>query len=213
MNTKEMIEKISEKDFEVDEFVHLALTYQQARDEIVNQMVSHAHIMVYYHCYYVISKASQEEPHLFYEYWDQIAGLLKHKNSYHRDFAIVIIGNLTEVDHENRFSEIEGDYFACLNDEKFMTGNCCLQNLVKIYRHKEELRQKIFDLLLDIDQQCDYTQKQKGLLKFDVLEIFDEIYAGVQEKELINEFIRREVNCISPKTRKKAKELTKKYSL
>jgi hypothetical protein len=212
MNTREMIEKISEKDFDVDAFVQLALRDDDAREEIVRQMVTNPHIMVYYHCYYVVSKASQKQPGLFYEYWDAIAELINHRNSYHRDFAITIIGNLTQVDQENRFADIEDDYFALVNDEKFMTGNCCVQNIVKIYRHKDELREKIIALLLDIDNRCDYTPKQKALLKCDVLEIFDEI-RQVREKDEIDEFIRAQVNSISPKTRKKAKELVKKYSL
>jgi hypothetical protein len=49
--------------------------------------------MVYYHCYYVVEKASQKRPELFYPYWDDIAALLVHKNSYHRDFALDILGN------------------------------------------------------------------------------------------------------------------------
>jgi len=67
--------------------------------------------------------------------------------------------------------------------------------------------------LLDIDRRCNYTEKQKGVLKADVLEIFDEIYEEVPEQNRIKEFIRTEANCISPKTRKKAKELILKYNL
>jgi len=88
--------------------------------------------------------------------------LLEHGNSYHRDFALTILGNQTVLDQENRFSEFEADYFARFNGEKFMTGNCCLVNLMKIYTSKEELRGKIITLLLDNDNQCDYTEKQMG---------------------------------------------------
>ena len=105
MNTEDMIERIAEKDFDVDEFVHLAIWDGKAREEIVFQMITNPDIMVYYHCYYVISKASRKKPDLFDQYWGQIAGLLSHKNSYHRNFCLDIIGNLTMVDHEGRFSD------------------------------------------------------------------------------------------------------------
>ena len=213
MNTIQMIERIAEVDFNVDEFVELAIRDANAREEIVKQMITNPKIMVYYHCYYVVSKASQKQPELFYEYWDDIARLIHHENSYHRDFAITVLGNLTKVDRENRFAEIEDDYFELIKDEKFMTGNCWVQNSIKIYTHKDELRGKIIALLLDIDNRCDYTEKQIGVMKCDVLEIFDEIYDEVQAKDKIDEFIRTEVNCISPKTRKKAKELVRKYNL
>lgn len=213
MNTSEMIEQIAEKDFDINAFAQLAIENEPARNEIVRQMLTNAAIMVYYHCYYVVEKASRERPELFYAYWGEMAGLLHHENSYHRDFALEIIGNLTRVDQENRFAEIKDEYFSIVNDEKFMTGNCCVKNLLKIYRHKPEQREQIIDILLDIDNRCDYTEKQKGLLKVDVLEILDEIYGEAPERNRINEFIKTEANCISPKTRKKAKELIKKYNL
>lgn len=213
MNTKEMIEKIAEKDFDVNEFVQLAIDDENVRTEIVHQMLTNPEIMVYYHCYYVVEKASRKRPEVFYPYWAEIAKLLHHKNSYHRDFAIEIVGNLTKVDQENRFAGIEEDYFGILNDEKFMTGNCCVRNLLKIFRHRVGQRERIIETLLDIDNRCNYTEKQKGILKADVLEIFDEVYQEVPKHDEINEFIKAEVNCISPKTRKKAKELIKKYSL
>jgi len=213
MNPTELIEKIAEKDFEVDEFVQLAIEDQNTRNEIVRQMLTNPAIMVYYHCYEVVDKASQKRPEMFYPYWDEIAELLHHKNSYHRDFALEIIGNLTRVDQENRFAAIEEDYFSIIHDEKFMTGNYCVRNLLKIYRHKADQRDRIIATLLDIDNRCDYTQKQKAILKADVLVIFDEVYNEAPEREEIAAFIKAEVHSISPKTRKKAKELMNKHNL
>ena len=209
----EMLERIAEKDFDVDEFVQLAIRDENARDEIVHQMLTNSAIMVYYHCFYVVEKASQKRPEMFYPYWDEIAALLHHENSYHRDFAVEIIGNLTRVDQENRFAQVEADYYNIINDEKFMTGNCCVKNLLKIYQHKPEQRRRIVETLLDIDSRCDYTEKQKGVLRADILEIFDKVYEEVSEQDKINAFIKTQVNSISPKTRKKAKELIKKYHL
>jgi hypothetical protein len=68
-------------------------------------------------------------------------------------------------------------------------------------------------MLLDIDNHCDYTEKQQAVLKADVLEIFDEVYEEVKELDEISDFIRAELHSISPKTRKKAQELAKKYGL
>jgi len=213
MNNSELIEQIAEKDFDVDTFVQLAIKNEHVRNEVVHQMLTNSAIMIYYHCYYIVDKASQERPKLFISFWGEIAKLLQHKNSYHRDFALDIIGNLTIVDLENRFLEIRDEYFSIINDEKFMTGIHCVKNLLKIYQNKPDQRESILNLLLDIDRQCEYTEKQIGVLKADVLEIFDEIYEDIPERNRINEFLRTEANCISPKTRKKAKELIKKYYL
>lgn len=176
-------------------------------------MLTDSSIMVYYHCYYVVEKASQKRPEMFYSYWDEIAALLHHENSYHRDFAVEVIGNLTRIDQENRFAQVEADYYNIINDEKFMTGNCCVKNLLKIYHHKPEQRRRIIETLIDIDNHCDYPEKQKAVLKADILEIFDSIHEEVSEQDKINQFIKAQANSISPKTRKKAKELIKKYRL
>jgi hypothetical protein len=213
MNTAEMIEKIAVKGFDLDEFVEFAINDECARNAIVHHMVTNAAIMTYYHCYYVVEKASQTHPELFYPYWDDIAALLHHENSYYRDFAVEIIGNLTKVDHKNRFADIADEYFGVVNDEKFMTGHCCVKNLLKIYRYRPEYRERIIETLLDIDNRCDYTEKQKGVLKADVLAIFDAVYDDAIAKGEIIEFIRAAVDSISPKTRKKAKELITKYRL
>ena len=213
MKPQELIQKISEKNFDMDAFVQLTFDDGNARNEIVQNMLTNPSIMVYYHCFYVIDAASQKRPDLFYPYWNEIVQLLHHKNSYHRDFALEIIGNLTKIDQENRFSDIEEEYFGLINDEKFMTGNRCVRNFLKIFKYKADQRARIVETLLNIDQRCNYTEKQKGVLKSDVLEILDEIYTEVSEQDKINALIRAEVNCISPKTRKKAKELIKKYKM
>jgi hypothetical protein len=213
MNKTEMLEKIAEKDFIVDDFVRLARDQRNIRDEIVNQMLTNPDIMVYYHCYYVVSKGSEKNPEIYYSYWNEIAGLLNHKNSYHRDIGLEIIANLTAADKKNQFSDIENDYFACINDVKFSTGQCCVKNCKKIYRYKTEQRGKIISLLLDIDNLCDYPEKQLGLLKFEIIELFDEIYDSAIEKDRINQFVRVQLRSPSPKTRKKAREFISKFNL
>jgi hypothetical protein len=213
MNTTELIHEISVKDIDVNRFVQLVIREERTRDEIIKHMMTNPDIMVYYHCYYVVSKASQERPELFYKDWNAIASLLKHKNSYHRDIALTIIANLTQVDRENFFSKIFHEYFEHINDKKFMTGKCCVQNSIKILRNKPELEDQIIAILVDVDHQCAYPEKQKELLKYDVLEILDEKYEEVRDKKGIDEFIKAGVSSISPKTRHKAKELAGKYGL
>ena len=109
-------------------------------------MLTNSAIMVYYHCFYIVEKASQERPKLLYSFWGEIAKLLQHENSYHRDFALDIIGNLTIVDLENRFLEIRDEYFSIINDEKFMTGIYCVKNLLKIYQNKPDQRERIIEI-------------------------------------------------------------------
>ncbi len=213
MNTTTLIQQIANPNVDVDFFVQLAIMDRNTRDEIIQEMLANPDIMVYYHCYYVVSKGSQERPDLFYLYWGEMASLLKHPNSYHRDIALTVLANLTQVDVEDRFSSVYQDYFEHLHDVKFMTAKCCLQNSKKILKNKPELRNQILALLLDLDHQCPYPEKQKELMKFDVLEILEEIRAEISDPEGIDSFIRKSTTSISPKTKKKAKELAGKFGL
>ncbi len=210
-STDDLISKISEKDFDLDKFVEITLNDNKVRDFIVDQMLNNNNIMVYYHSYYIISYASEISPELFYKYWDDFATLLNHKNSYHRDFGLTLIANLTEVDKENRFLSIFDNYFKHLDDAKFMTARHCVQNTAKILANKEELRDNIINILLDVDKLCDFPQKQKSLLKSDVIEVFDGIYKEIKDKDKIIEFVNAQLNSISPKTKKKAKEFILKH--
>jgi hypothetical protein len=213
MNKSEMITRISRPDFAIELFVVLAMNDDLSRDEIIKQMITNPDIMVYYHCYYVVVKASGERPELFYKYWDEIATLLKHENSYHRNFALEILANLTKVDRENRFDKVFPDFFKHFNDIKFMTGQCCTRSCLKVLENKKELRDQMIPVLLEVDHRSSYTMKQKDLLKCDILEILDHFYEEISGKMGVNEFIKSAVHSKSPKTQKKARVLVTKYHL
>jgi hypothetical protein len=209
----DLIREISDKDIDVSKFARMVMDDPEMRNEIVHLMLNHQKIMVYYHSYYVISQASESQPQLFYKYWDDFSLLLDHPNSYHRDFGLVLLANLTSVDRENRFLLLFEKYFDHVNDEKFMTAQCCIQNSEKILLNKWELREDIFPILLDTDSRCDFPEKQKELLKSYVIEVFDKFYPKMDNKEEINRFITAQLNSISPKTKKKAKEFVIKYNI
>jgi hypothetical protein len=213
MKVTELTREISVKEIDIDHYTKLAIEDDNIRDEIIRQMITNPDIMVYYHCYYVADKASFERPELFYPYWPEIAPLLQHANSYHRDFALTILANLTKVDQDNLFSKLFDGYFEHLNDTKFMTSLCCVRNSLKIIRNKPELRETILALLLDVNQRCTFPEKQVALMKFDILVIVDSVYAETRDKESLQAFIKAGIHSISPKTRRKAKDLVKKYNL
>lgn len=213
MNTLDIARNISVKDFDLTESVQAVILTERIRDEIVKLMISHADIMVYYHCFKVVSQASQEHPELFYRYWHDIAPLLSHKNSYHRDFALGILANLTAADNGHLFSELYRDYFAHIHDQKFMTARCCIQNAAKVIENTPALREEITTLLIGLDNRCRYTAKQQALLKYDVLVVLEGVFGDVSQQEHIIGFVNAEVDSISPKTRNKARDLVRKYHL
>lgn len=213
MSRDNLIKDISDKNVDIEKFVKSIIIDDILREEVINLMLTNKDIMVYYHCYYIVSKASEIKPELFYEHWDDFSSLLNHQNSYHRNIGLTIIANLVRVDNKNLFEEIFDDYFSHLHDEKFMTTQCCLKETLKIVKVKNNLQDKIVSLLLDIDAICNYPEKQKELLKHDILAILDLLYEYNIDKKSIGDFIKMAGESISPKTRKKVVKIMDKYKI
>jgi len=210
MKSDEMIENISKQDFDVSFFSKAALEDQSMCDELVYQMLTHPHIMVYYHCFYAIEKACKKDPRGFYEYWDRFSGLLEHPNSYHRNFGLVLISLLAGVDVVHKLDVLLPKYLNHMSDEKYLTSLYCVQGCTRIIQVRPDLFSQILDRLLAQDADSPYSNSQAALLKAEILNFLDQFYTFQHPDEKIIHWITSASTCSSPKTRKKAKELLKK---
>ena len=213
MNGNELARGVSEKGADIGEFARMAISDERIRDEIVRLMVTDRRIMVYYHCYEIAAAASRQRPELFYRYWDDIAPLLHHANSYHRDIALTLLANLAAADADGRLAEIFASYAAHIDDEKFMTALCCVRNLGRIAACLPTRRDEITRLLLDVDRRCHFPEKQKELLKCDVIEALDGFYESLPDTTPIDDFVRCAGKSISPKTKARAKRFEAEHGL
>jgi len=211
MDTNEIILDIADKSFDKFKYVEKIQYDEELRDFIIDQMISNKNIMVYYHCYDIVSEASISKPELFYKYWDICRNLLHHKNSYHRDIGLTMIANLSKSDENNLIIETIDEYLEHAHDDKFMTSRCCIKNSSKILLNKLELMEKIIIYFKNLVDNCNYPIKQKELLISDIIEAFDAIYDKYENKEEIMNFVRYKTNSVSPKTRKAAKEFILKH--
>jgi hypothetical protein len=210
MDINQLINEISTVDVDVKKFVSMVIEDMPTREDVVRLVLTHPHIMIYYHCYYILDQASFERPDLFYNYWDDFAQLLDHKNSYHRDIGMTLLANLTQVDDQSRFEAIFDRFFAHLHDAKFLTAVNCVQNSQKVMRYKPDLMDRILPLLLNTDNLTDYPLKQKELMKSFILPIIDEHFDRLNKTKGVLEFIRSCTTSTSPKTKKMASAMLKK---
>lgn len=204
-----LLDEIKKKDVDIEIIAKKIIKDTGCRNEVVKQLMTNKDIMVYYHSYYILSRASEINPQLFYMYWDDFVTLLDNNNSYKRDIGMTMIANLIIVDIDKKFDNIFDEYINCINDEKFMIAQCCVKNLKRIIQQREDLIGEVVQILLRIDDITSYPQKQKELLKYDVLDIFDIVYEKVEDRNNIQLFIENCLESISPKTRKMAKKLVK----
>jgi hypothetical protein len=201
------LSEIAKRDFDLPLFVVEVLHDKAVRDEVVKQMVYNPDIMVYYHCFYILETASLKQPSLFYPYWPEFSALLNHSNSYHRDFALILLATLAAVDAENHFMEIEKKYISLINDKKFMTALCCLHNLARIVRARPDLLPSVVMQLLRHEKTSPYTPKQEALFNAGILSLVRQGYLAKTIPPAVVAFIESQLASLSPKTRKQAKDL------
>ena len=193
MSENEYVELVSKQKSDIKLLV-ASLTKEVLIDEafrqiVINQLLSHSHIMVYYHSYLIIEKASKEEPLLFYFLWDKFASLLDHKNSYHRNYGMQLITNLSKVDDQNKFELIIGKFYKQLDDEKFLTRRYCIINSREIIKNKPFLSDLIISKLLNFIRTTDNSEKQQNLIISDFVNVVSDIVPLIKKKEDLLDFL------------------------
>lgn len=66
------------------------------------------------------------------------------------------------------------------------------------------------NLYLELEKYITFNEKRIETIKYDILCFFESIYSTSSYKTEINDYINGCINSTSPKTRKKAKELSNK---
>jgi hypothetical protein len=160
-----------------------------------------------YGSFEVLLDLSEKNPASLYPHWDFLAEMLGSKNAYRKLIAVRLLSRLTRADSENRFEKIFDKYYNLLNDSVIVAGHITADS-GRIARAKPELQARITDRLLNIDKTA---QKHKDLIKAGAIDSFGEYFEDSQDKESIMEFVRRQLDGESPKTREKAKEFLKKW--
>jgi len=164
-----------------------------------------------YNSHKVLCLISQEHPRILYPQWDYFAQFLKSDNTYHKLSAIHILANLIKADTKGKFEKMFDWFYGLLDDKSFITAAYLAGASGKIARAKPKLQAKITNRLLNIDK-THHQQERKDLVKASVIEAFEEYFEQTRNKKRILEFVEKQLNCESPKTRKTAKEFFKRLN-
>ncbi len=155
---------------------------------------------------------TETHPEVLFPHWEYFAGLLVSKNTYLKYEAIYLIANLAVADTGRKFERIFETFYELLDDTSVIPASHAALNSGKIGRAKPELRTRITDRLLRIED-THHEPERRELIKSYVIAAFDEYFelAEEEDKELILEFVRGQVDSSSPKTRTKAKAFLKQW--
>jgi hypothetical protein len=161
-----------------------------------------------YNSHKVLLEICEEQPKVIYGHWDYLVKFLDSDNTYHKLSAVILLASLTKADRNNKFERIFNKFYGLLNDKSFITAAYVSQASGKIVLSKPKLETKITNRLLSIDK-THHQQERKDLAKASIIETFEEYYPQAKQKKKIIEFVEKQLNCASPKTRKAAKNFLK----
>ena len=204
-----MSSELPEKESDVESKAHKALTDKEALTELLAGILSKKD-EIRSPSFKALLCISEEHPELLYPHWDYFAALLESKNTFLKYQAIYLIASLTKADTANKFERLFDTYYGLLGDKSIIPASHAALNSGKIARAKPELQTRITDRLLRIDE-THHEPDRKDLIKSYVIEALDEYFEVAEDKEMILEFVRKQLESGSPKTRKKAKEFLKKW--
>lgn len=116
---------------------------------------------------FLLLQAHSKDASTVYQYWDKLAEKLDSDNSYQRSLGVMLLAENVRWDKEAKFSKVIGKYFACCQDEKFITARQTIQALAEVARATNKYNKAIADGLAGLDF-SKYKENQQSLLKRDV---------------------------------------------
>jgi len=203
-----VLSDLDKKDVNVESVAKEALEDKEVLSELFEGILSKKDT-IRYNSFKVLLLISEKHPEVLYPKWDFFADLIESDNTYRKFIAVRIIANLTRVDAKDKFNKIFDKYYSLFNDSVIVAGHLAASS-GKIAKAKPELQTKITNKLLNIDKT---NQKHKDLVKASAIEAFDEYFEEAKNKKEILGFIKDQLNCKSPKTRKEAKKFLKKWGI
>jgi hypothetical protein len=158
-----------------------------------------------------IQTLGEEIPEKIYPKFDYFVELINSDNAFHRSIGLNVIADLTKVDTEMKFEKIFEKYFDLLDDKSVMVARQLTMVSGKIMEHKQNLREKIVNKLLNIDK-THHDPNRSALIWGDIVEAFSMNFEELKDKKKILEFVKKQLKSASPTTVKKAKAFLEKWN-
>jgi len=182
-------------------------------EKLISELLANLKIKeetVRYNSSRILNLLSFEHPEVLYPKWDSFVELIKSDHTYWILSAIPILANLTKVDTENRFEKLFNTYYDLLDHWSVIPAAWVAENSWMIARTKPGLQAKITNHLLKIDQ-THHRSDRKDLIKSGIIKSFNEYFGDIRQKKKVIEFVRSQLDCSSPKTRKMAAQFLDKW--
>lgn len=211
MSKDNELQDLSQKDINIETVAAKALENERVLQMLLNGIspVSKKHA-IRGNSYEALMCLAGDHPTVLFPHWDYFVELLESNNKFSAYCAVHLIAALSETDVEDRFEAIFDAFYNLLNDESVMIAGHIAGLSGKVAKAKPDLQPRITEKLLSIDA-THFEQGRKDMLKSYAIESFDTYFEEAEHRETIIEFVRQQLDCSSPKTRKVAKRFLQKW--
>ena len=201
---------LNNKNVDIKAAAKQALKDKDFLDELLGNLWSKNETLRY-NSHKILFHITEEKPQALYSEWDYFVKFLDSDNTYHKLSAVWLLANLTFADKKNKFEKIFNKFYDLLDDKSYITAAYICEASGKIAIAKPNLQTKITNKLLSIDK-THHIQERIDLVKAYIIDAFGQYYEQAKNKKKILEFVEEQLNCQSPKTRKKAKDFLKQIN-
>ncbi len=153
---------------------------------------------------------AENQPEVLLPYWTNFIKLLKSENGFSKYVAIHVITLLVQIDKKGLFEKVFDVYYGLLDDESVMVASHLAGTSGKIAKAKPALQPKITQCLLAVDK-THFNASRQALIKSYIIEAFSEYFEESEDKAMMIAFVKQQVDCESPKTRRAAKVFLQKW--
>lgn len=200
------IPDLENKKADIQKLAQIALTDKGFFSRLLEGILSKKDV-VRANSFHTLLLVCEKNPEKLYPKWDFFGDLLDSDNTYHKYIGIYLLANLLPRDKERRFDAIFDKFYSLLNDSVVVAGHVTTLS-AKIVKSRPDMEPKVTGKLLDIDKT---TQKHKDLIKAGAIDSFAEYFDLIEDKKRVIRFVHDQLECTSPKTRKKAREFLKRF--
>jgi len=155
---------------------------------------------------------SEQAPALLYPRIRFFIQNLETANTFLACDASLILGNLAAVDANKRIDKIFTRYFAPIRGPNLIIAGNITKGAIAMALAKPRLTEAIVGELLKVEKGRYDTDECRNIAIGGVIATLDQIFAQVQRRRRVLNFVRRQLDNSRPAVRKKAEKFLRKHA-
>ena len=154
---------------------------------------------------------AERRPELLAPHFDAFVRLLDHPGKLFQWEAIFVLSHLARVDEEGRFDAIFKRYFEPIRGPVMITAANVILAGARIAAAKPQLADRIAREILGVTRGRYQTEECRRIAFGHAITAFDSIYPMLRDPGAALRFVRRQLTCARPATRKKAARFLRRH--